>query len=139
MPYRYSLYHISAKRLILVKNTNKLKTAFFVEYLVGNSFTEISRSDKNCLYLFIYAEYLADFAVKLRHVVAVTLLSEAAETIEIVAYLGSSESHSGGKLLRAYAYYAVFLKGLQKAVITGEALDNGYGDIILYRHFALPR
>ena len=68
--------------------------------------TEVARADDDEAALVIHAEDVADLGAQLHDVVAVALLTEATEAIQILPYLACGKLHPFGKLTRGYAGHA---------------------------------
>lgn len=134
MPYGNSFYHVAADSFILVENSDKFETAVLVEYFICYGFAQIAGADKDCFKLLVNAENLADFLLKFRNVVAIALLAESAETVEVVADLGSGQPHSVSKFFRTYTNDSVVFKALQKSVISGKSFYYRYGNVFSLFH-----
>ena len=85
--------------------------------MVDDSASQIAGAKKNRLEMIVKSENAAKLVSELRYVVAVALLSEAAEARESLPYLGGGGSHLFGKRLRGYAVDAVVFQFKQKPVI----------------------
>ena len=65
-----------------------------------HGFAQIASAHKNGVQALVGTDNSAYFRSQFRHVVAVTLLSEAAETVQILPYLGGGKFHTLRKLAR---------------------------------------
>ena len=87
----------------------------------SESSAEISRSEKYHRSLLVETEYLAYLSLEPGNVIAVALLTEFAEAVEILTYLRGSEPHFLCELSRRDADIAVRFKVAEKAVIPRKA------------------
>jgi len=110
---------------IAVEYSRKLIAIFRKIYVHCQRTSEITCTDENYLFGDVYAKYLSDLIAKLGDIIAVALLSEAAEAVEVLAYLRGGKAHHLGKLSRGYFGDVLFQKLTEKAVITGKSAYYG--------------
>ena len=75
---------------------------------------------------------MADLGAQLRHVVAVALLTESAEAVEILTDLGGRDVHLRAQRIGGDADDALVVEVVQIAVVAGESVDHGVGDLLLF-------
>ena len=75
---------------------------------------------------------MADLGAQLRHVVAVALLAEFAEAAEILTDLGGRDVHLRAQRIGGDADDALVVEVIQIAVVAGEPVDHGVGDLLLF-------
>ena len=81
-----------------IKYTYELAAAFFKIKVHCNGTTQVACAYEDCFKLFVNADDAGDFAAQLGNVIAVALLSEAAEAVQILSYLRGGKLHSLRKL-----------------------------------------
>ena len=80
--------HISdlaaVKRRIDIKGALKRKSPVLEIHVIDQRLTKIARADQDHIVLLVKPEYLADLFVQITGIIPISLLSEAAEIIEIL-------------------------------------------------------
>ena len=77
----------------IVKQGGERHAALLEHRTADKGKTEMSRADDDCAVVLLHAEDLADLGVEVLDVVAVSLLSEPAEAVEILTDLGRGHVH----------------------------------------------
>ena len=93
---------------------------------------QVAGADDNELVAAVDAQNVADLGTQLRHVVAVALLAEFAEAAEILTDLGGRDVHFRTQRVGGDADDALVIQVVQIAVVAGETVDHGVGDLLLF-------
>lgn len=117
------------KSLARIEHGEDIHAPLFEHGLVDEAAAQVSRADDDGVEARSNAEDLADLGEEVVDVIAVALLTEAAEAVEILADLGGGDVHHGGQLARGDAHLALGDQLPQVAVVAGEALDHGGGGV----------
>ena len=94
------------------------------EDLEGDGVTEVARADEDGLEPAVDAEDLADLRVEALDIVAVALLAEAAEIIEVLSDLRGGEAHAFRKFPAGDADHAVLHEVAEEPIVPGQPLDD---------------
>ena len=92
-------------------------------HIISQRLAKIARTNDYQMMLFIQSEYLADLGIQILHVIAIPLLSEASEIIEILPDLGCGNMHQPAQLLRGNAFHATVLQFTKVPEISGKTRD----------------
>ena len=109
---------------ICIEDTCKFTAAGFKIDMRRYSTPEVACAYKDSIESFIDTEYLAYLFMQAFDMVAIALLAEAAEAIEILSYLGSGKLHSQGKFTGGDTFDTLFHKLTQKSIIARKAFYN---------------
>ena len=101
--------------------------------ILQQGMTQVAHSDHDEMMIIVHAQDMADLRTKLFHIVAVALLTELAEAAEILSDLGSSDIHFLSQGVGRDPHHAPGTEVRQLSVVTGEAPDDGVGDILLFQ------
>ena len=86
-------YHIARHGLVFIEYSDKVEASRLKGHVGGNGAAKIAGADKDGLESVAQAQYFSYFVMKLLNVVAVSLLSESAEAVEVLADLRSGKPH----------------------------------------------
>ena len=100
------------------------KTGLGKVKIVQQGATKVAHADHDEMMVVVYAQNMADFRAQLFDIVAIALLSEAAEIIKVLTYLGCGHFHQSGKLLRRDTFYTFILKFPQISKVSGQSADH---------------
>ena len=95
---------------------------------------QVARADQNRFVCVGEPQDVSDLCTKLIHHVAVSLLPEPAEAVEILTNLGGGEPQLCRKLGGGNARDALFPQKLEKPIVAGKPPDNGHGDVFPFWH-----
>ena len=78
---------------IVVKNSDQLKAAFLKIGMICKGMTQVARADNNGFVSARKPQNLSDFVIEILNLIAVALLSEAAEAVQILPDLRRRNTH----------------------------------------------
>src|SRR5699024_1577137 len=131
--------HLTAERSadfvrVAVKYSDQPESLGFKGKVRGNGLSQISRADENTSIPIGDSENIPDFIAQLLYNIAVSLLPETAETVQILTDLGGSEAHFFRKFLGRNPVNTCFFQVVQKTVVAGETAYHRLGDVIAFWH-----
>lgn len=101
--YGHTAYHSADLRGVNVEHGKNIYASLFEHGSAHQGTSKVARADHDGLQLGGDAQQLADVGIQIFHVVAVALLPEATEAVEILSDLGRGDIHHARKLSRADA------------------------------------
>src|SRR5699024_3708526 len=101
-----STHHESDEPGVNIEHPLYDKTALFKISVIGNSLSQISCSDDNNIMLPVNAQYLCDLCIKILYIIAIALLPESAEIIQILPDLRCRDLHPDAQFIRRNPLYA---------------------------------
>ena len=115
------------KALTRVEHGEDIHPALLEHGLVDEAAAQVSRAHDDGMEARTDAQNLADLGEEVVDIIAVALLTKAAEAVEILTDLGGGDVHHGGQLSRGDPHLALGDELTEVAVVAGEALDDGGG------------
>ena len=129
---------LTAQSVVAVENTDQLAAPLFKINVLRNGFSKVAYADENGLVACVHAKNLSDLGVKLRHIITVALLSEAAEAVQILTNLGSGQPHTLCKLPGGDPDHSLTFQFTEKAIVTGHPTNHRMRDTIFCHAIAFP-
>lgn len=100
----------SLEHRIYIKNPYNLKPSFFKLYIICQGLSQISGTDNDHMMRLVKPQDFSDLRIQIWNIIAISLLSETAEIIQILAYLGSGHSHFLAEFIRRDPLHTLFQK-----------------------------
>ena len=95
--------------------------------------TQVAHADHDQVVVVVHAQNVTDLSTELLHIIAVALLSELAETAEILADLRGGDVHLLAQRMGGDADHAAVAQVSQLAVISGKTPDNSVRDVLFFQ------
>ena len=109
-----------------IKHPFDHKTSPFKICIIGDCLSQISGSDDDQIVLLVDSQNLCNFRVQIFYIIAIALLSEAAEIIQILADLRSCNLHAVAQFIGRDTLHSFFNQLPQIAVIAGQSRNNRF-------------